>query len=86
VLPLLLASLAIQIDTNFKAGSTGAIERLSDTHFRITNAKGRALTIDLTNLLSEYNYRSGVHAVRAAGSSTIRLPITARRPALRARK
>ena len=32
-------------------------------YFQIDGAKGRALTIELTNLVGEYNYKSGTHAV-----------------------
>jgi hypothetical protein len=34
-------------------------------YFRIDGARGQALILDLTNLLGEYNYNAGVHAVTA---------------------
>ncbi len=34
-------------------------------YFRVDGARGQALTLDLTHLLGEYNYQSGVHAVTA---------------------
>lgn len=82
---LVALTLAIGIDTKFEAGSAGAIEKVSETHFRVAvageadqdkrnrqaswyyfridGAKGRQVTIELTQLLGEYNYKSGTHAV-----------------------
>ncbi len=34
-------------------------------YFRVDGAKGRDITVELTDLLGEYNYRSGTHAVTA---------------------
>lgn len=77
----------ISIHTDFEGGSLGAIEKLSNTHwrcglagesdwqnrnrqaswyyFRVDGAKGQQIKVELTDLLGEYNYRSGTHAVTA---------------------
>ncbi|WP_373515864.1 M14-type cytosolic carboxypeptidase [Persicitalea sp.] len=34
-------------------------------YFKVENAKGKALTIDLTDLVGEYNYKPGSHAITA---------------------
>jgi hypothetical protein len=56
-------------ETHFRVGVAGEADQdkrnrqASWYYFRIDGAKGRTVTIELTNLLGEYNYQSGVHAV-----------------------
>lgn len=58
-------------DTHWKFALDGESDsenrnrQVSWYYFRIEGAKGQPLTIDLTNLVGEYNYKYGSHAVTA---------------------
>ncbi|MDF9798534.1 hypothetical protein OKW21_003797 [Catalinimonas alkaloidigena] len=46
-----------------ESDSEGRNRQASWYYFRIDGAKGETLTIDLTNLVGEYNYKPGAHAI-----------------------
>lgn len=53
----------LRIDVAGEADQDKRNRQASWYYFRVDGAKGRALTIDLTNLVGEYNYKPGTHAV-----------------------